>query len=268
MLRASDGHHHRHHDHDALDPGLIVSLQPQTKLVNTDCPKTYLDEARQRRVHAFHALTELVSLACNATVMKAKEPAKINTQYTAISITNSGHLQFDGYWMAIAQKQIAGQDTSSLRGVRQGEKLIAVCLHGLQDHLRNLDQAEGGRTMLGLVNPQTLAGMLWHLSRLCMMRYRKKKEHHVKQVAIDICNNMIIFLTKGLLCWFRQKEDSSTVELLACQPAGRRTAPLLVHNLMKKKKNHAQARAWNEDGLKILPKTNHERRTSTLFFEY
>ena len=215
-----------------------------TLLVNCDTTRQRPERCKKRRVRAFHVLTELVELACEVGVKNTSQ-AEIETGHTTLSCTSLGHLQFDQKWCQVEASERISQ---------------------LRDMLHQHGQEENERSELGLVNLETVAGMLWHVSRICMRRCRTKADFHNRRVAIDISHNIIMFLTQGLQCWFGQAKEASTVQLLSCQPGRRRTGPLLVHNLMQKNRPRAQARAWREDGLRILPAAGHlERRTSTQY---
>ena len=113
------------------------------------------------------------------------------------------------------------------------------------------------------IRDSTCAGMLWHLARACLRRCRTRAEQATRAIAINIVDNFIILLTKGLRHWFGQAKEASTVDLLSCHPAGKRTPPLLVHNLMQKKHPRAQATSWREDGVRVLTDASHFEREAS-----
>ena len=68
-----------------------------TLLVNCETPRQRPEEGRKRRVRAFHVLTELLALACEAAADN-KSQTEINTEHAVFSCTRIGHLQFDYKW--------------------------------------------------------------------------------------------------------------------------------------------------------------------------
>ena len=205
-------------------------------LPNSSSHRNHMDKTKDTRRRAFHVLTLITKLACEAG------QRKIRTKHTTFFVSEDGHMEFDGSWQA------ASGTATGLGAVRR--------------FLDQYDTEENGRIAPGMVNSSTLAGMLWHIARLC---WKTTHMHNsgLRDVAKDISYNLIRDLTQGLREWFEGAKEATSIEVLASQAGKTRTPPILVANLMKKTRPRHSAKDWHEDGGKTTASAAHlERRTS------
>ena len=111
--------------------GYEVMVTPAWLLVyillpNSSSHRAHMDKTKDTRRRAFHVLTLITKLACQAG------QRKIRTKHTTFSVSEDGHMEFDGSWQA------ASGTATGLGAVRR--------------LLNKYDREEDERMALGMVN--------------------------------------------------------------------------------------------------------------------
>ena len=200
------------------------------------------------RKRAVELLDVLVRLSC-----RGAGTSVLTTKIGCLEISEEGSLKGNEDW-----EQMVATGLGATQGAGQSDTPAQVRWY---TKLLKAEREDQIRVGLGCVSANTLSGLLWLAARVC-----SRGGGEVLQIAQGVARDLVLFIAMGLGQWFIKNQQTRTVDLIALQPARRRTMPELVTRMLQKKRPRSTAQQWRSDGMNVTSNVSHlEKRASKAY---